>query len=553
MQRFTPIAVFATVTAGAVPASAGDVTATSRIASVEVYPSAATVTRIADVSFESGESVIVVPHLPVATDTESVRVEGLATEGLEIVSVDIREVEPKPFDRPTDIEKRIKELRDKHAAVEDRIATSSEQLRFIANLVSEAPKQLYSRKAEQPMPNWTEMLAQFGGSMATLRDTVRAEKRAAREIADEIARLEDEQGRTWPEQKPTLEARIAVAAATAGNATLALRYSTPAASWRPIYDARLTLDGEAPALDIVRRAVISQSSGEDWTDTELTLSTAKPGGRATAPTLRPLILRIAPPPRPVVRKSMRRTPGRAESEAVAAAPMEELAAAAEPVAERGAELETRGFDLVYKIPGRASVSGDGRDKTLKIGTDAIAPKVVVKAVPELDTTAYLAVRFENGSPGPILPGRVQLFRDGVFVGKSRVAFVAPKEEVEFGFGEDPAVVVERITLSRSEGERGILSTSKTDERRYRITVTNRHKRPIDIEIEDRLPRSENEKIVVEALPSMTEPTTTDPDGRRGIVVWADRYAPNEKRDIEFGYSVRWPDGENVIWSDRPYR
>ncbi len=553
MQRISLIAAVAVYAVGAGVSLAADVTATSRIASVEIYPSAATVARVAEVAFASGDSVIVVPHLPIGIDPDSVRVEGLSAAGLEIVSVDLRRVDPKPFDRPTETDLKIKKLRNDLAAVQDRIATAKEQIRFIGNLVAEAPKQLYSRKAEQPVPDWADMLGNFGTSLASLRETIRTAKQRAREIADEIARLEDDQSRTWPEQRPTIEARIAIAAEQTGKASLTLSYSTPAASWRPIYDARLTLAEETPALEIVRRAVIRQSSGEDWVDAELTLSTARPGGRAAAPKLRPLILRIAPPPRPVAQKRRRIAPGRAETEIAAAPAMDEVAAAAVPAAERVAEMETRGFDLVYKVPGRATVSGDGRDKKLKIGTDSIAPGIVVRSVPELDSIAYLTVRFENLSAGPILPGAVQLFRDGVFVGKSRIAFVAPKEEVEFGFGEDPAVIVERVTLSRSEGERGILSTDKTDERSFRITVTNRHKQPVEIEIEDRLPRSENEKIVVETLSSTTKPTKTDPDGRRGIVVWSDRYEPNKKREILFGYAVRWPEGENVVWSDRPYR
>jgi len=299
--------------------------------------------------------------------------------------------------------------------------------------------------------------------------------------------------------------------------------------------------------------VVSQSSGEDWSDVALTLSTARPGGQAEAPVLPPLILRIARP-QPVGQARMRGAPSEADAE-VAAAPMMEPALGAgmpKQASERLATLETRGFDIVYRIPGHVTVSGDGTAKTLKVASQSIDPELVVRAVPALDPTAYLTVRFANDGSGPILPGPVQLFRDGVFVGRSTVRFIAPKEEAVFGFGADPAVVVERVTLERSEGERGVLSTDKVDQRRFKITVTNRHERPMTVEIEDRLPQSENEKITVQPVET-TEPSARDPQGRRGVLVWKEVYAANESREILIGYVVRWPEGERVIWQDRGER
>ena len=539
--------------AGIAPASAGDVPATSAVDAVEVYPDGAAVTRSAKADVPAGDSVIVISGLPMNIDRESLRVEATATGGLEIVSADLREVAPRPGGAQTELAKRIKDLRRHLAEVRDRKATAKEQLRFITNIIEAAPRQIFDRKGEQPAPDWTQLLEQFGTSLGVLRETVRASDREAQDITDEIARLEEQQNQSWPENRPTLEARVAVSATTPASAALSLRYATPSAYWRPVYDARLSLGGDKPALELVRRAIVRQTSGEDWSDTQLTLSTAKPGGRAAAPELSPLILRIEPPR--TVQKRLRMAPPAAESPVAAAPYADEAEAIAGGVQaqERVARLETRGFDLVYRIPGRVTITGNGTEKTLKVTTDAIEPSLVVRSVPVLDPTAYLAVRFGNKTGGPILPGTVQLFRDGVFVGKSRVGFTAPDEEIEFGFGEDPAVVVERVTLERSKGERGVLSTDKIDQRRFKIIVTNRHDRDMTIEIEDRLPYSENEKIEVEVMGSTTKPSMKDPDGRRGVMLWSNRYTPGQKREIQFGYSVRWPEGERVIWSDRRRR
>ncbi|MBB4303033.1 uncharacterized protein (TIGR02231 family) [Rhodobium orientis] len=541
-----------------VPAWAADVTAPSRIAQVEVYPDGATVAREATAAVPAGESVIVLENLPLSLDPDSVRVEAEATAGLEIVSVDMRRMVPKPHDEPGEIGARIEALQRERQAVEDAIATANEQIRFVRNIVSEAPKQMFDLKGERPAPDWSDMLGKFGTSLSSLRETVRASTVRLQEIKDEIARLRDKQNESFPEAKPTYQARISVVADKPADAALTLRYAAAGAVWRPVYDARLSLSGERPSLDLVRRAVVTQATGEDWSDAELTLSTARPGGRAEAPELSPLIVRIAPQPRPVPMAQSRKTMRMFDDNEMAeAAPMEAPAGGAMvramPARERAAALETRGFDLVYRIPGRTSIVGDGTPKTLKIGSDTISPELIVRSVPVLDPTAYLTVRFDNESAGPILPGEVQLFRDGVFVGKGGIGFIAPNEEVSFGFGADPAVVVERITLEKSEGERGMLSTDKIDQRRYRITVTNRHDRTMRMEIDDRLPQSENEKIEVERASDTTEPTTTDVDGRRGVVRWAFDLDAGKAREILIGYTVRWPEEERIMWNGGPVR
>ena len=51
-------------------------------------------------------------------------------------------------------------------------------------------------------------------------------------------------------------------------------------------------------------------------------------------------------------------------------------------------------------------------------------------------------------------------------------------------------------------------------------MRNGHDFPLQIAIEDQLPVSENEEIVVEMLPSTTPPTTTNLRDKRGVLEWA---------------------------------
>jgi hypothetical protein len=87
-------------------------------------------------------------------------------------------------------------------------------------------------------------------------------------------------------------------AAGPGRATVELEYFVPGARWRPAYELRfLADDGRA---DLAQYGLVTQASGEDWTDVELELSTAQPSVGIALPTLLTWTLGEAKEWRPVV-------------------------------------------------------------------------------------------------------------------------------------------------------------------------------------------------------------------------------------------------------------
>ena len=128
-----------------------------------------------------------------------------------------------------------------------------------------------------------------------------------------------------------------------------------------------------------------------------------------------------------------------------------------------------------------------------------------------------------------------------------MAAAGKDETVRLGFGADDKIKIERTVLKRNEGSAGlIVTTSKTDERAFKTTVRNGHDFPIRIAIEDQLPVSENEDIVVEMLPSTTAPTASNIRDKRGVLEWAFEAKAGEVRDINFAWRLRWPKDKSVV-------
>lgn len=84
------------------------------------------------------------------------------------------------------------------------------------------------------------------------------------------------------EQRKHVELDLTFPAGT-GDITIHIEYQVAAARWAPSYVARLDADGTRFEL----RAVVAQSTGEDWTGVALKLSTAEPDQFAPLPELHP--------------------------------------------------------------------------------------------------------------------------------------------------------------------------------------------------------------------------------------------------------------------------
>ncbi len=148
-----------------------------------------------------------------------------------------------------------------------------------------------------------------------------------------------------------------------------------------------------------------------------------------------------------------------------------------PASEQEATLNAGGFQAVFQIPGRVSVAASEGAKSFRIATAMIAPRLVVRAAPALDPTGYLEASFKQTEEAPLLPGRVALYRDGTYVGRAQMKLAPKDETVRLGFGADEKVAITRTLLRKIEGSTGIISSSRTDEREFKITVRNGHGTP----------------------------------------------------------------------------
>jgi uncharacterized protein (TIGR02231 family) len=534
----------------AAPAWADDLDATSAIDAVTVYPDGASVTRLITLDVPSGDTTLVAKDFPLALDSPSLRVEGEAAAKLTIGAIDTRPPRAAPPVNLPELDKRIETLKDERANLQGTIAAATARREFAERFAQASPAGLGEKGEARPIAEWRAAFAAVEEEVAAANTSIRDAERMQRNIDREIARLEQDRAAKPPSK---LEVRIDLAAAAATKATLRVTYVVRNARWAPLYDARLDSGAKdrKPALELVRRAEITQATGEDWSNVALAVSTVRTARGGSAPDLKSLVVQYPPAQRQaaavggvadMAQQQLRSMP------APASAPEPAFEETRKKVAdEQQAVAEVDGFQVTFKIPGRVSLGANQGAKSLRVSTATIAPDLAVRSAPVLDPTAFLEASFKQNEDAPLLPGRVAIYRDGAFVGRGKMAAANKDETVRLGFGADDKVKIERSVVKRNEGSAGmIVTTSKTDERSFKTSVRNGHDFPIRIAIEDQLPVSENEEIQVEMLQSTTPPTATNLRDKRGVLEWAFEAKPGEARDIAFAWRVRWPKDKGVV-------
>ena len=542
-NRFVTTSLVVLAAFASMEARAANVEATSVVDAVTVYPDGASVTRAVTVDLASGDSSLVLKDFPLTLDPSSLRVEGEAYTRLTIGAIDTRPPRAAPPVNLPELDKRIEALKDERANLQGAIAAATARRKFAERFAETSPAGIGEKGEARPIADWRAAFAAVAEEVATADTAIRDAERKQRDIDREIARLESDRAVKPPSK---LEVRIDLAAATPAKATLRVTYAVRGARWAPHYDARLDTGAKdrKPALEVVRRAEITQATGEDWPNVALSVSTVRSALGGKAPELNPLIVQYPPPPQSAPANAVLERPmPLAKSRGVT----DVLGAPAQRADEQQAAADVSGFQVAFRIPGRVSVGASEGAKSLRISTAIIAPDLAVRSAPVIDPTAFLEASFTQSEDAPLLPGRVAIYRDGAFVGRSQMAAASKDEKVRLGFGADDKVKVVRTVVKRNEGSAGlIVTTSKTDERSFKTVIRNGHDFPIKIAIEDQLPVSENDDIQVEMLPSTTPPTATNLRDRRGVLEWAFEAGPGEVRDIAFAWRVRWPKDKGVV-------
>ena len=186
------------------------------------------------------------------------------------------------------------------------------------------------------------------------------------------------------------------------------------------------------------------------------------------------------------------------------------------------------IDANYNIP------SNGSHYAVRVSTHEVATDYLYQCAPKLDPLAYLTARVTDWQDLNLLPGNMNIYFEETYVGQSKLDLSFVEDTLQISLGPDRNIQVTR-KRSKMENKGEFISGKKKSEREWDLMVYNNKREAINIRIEDQIPVSNNENVEVD---SSLDGGSLDKE--TGIITWDFSIKPQKKKEIQFGYEIRYP-------------
>ena len=526
----------------ATPAFADTFTLRSAPQSVVVYPAGAKVTRVLTVNLPAGTHDIILPDLPYAVEELPPQI-AITNATLEQFSIRGDALPPlvDPDDQAVlqarEVVKTKQAALDSHLDQEAEIRLQSDaaeaQLQFLKNMSQNEGLLTDVRALAEITGIVGEQTRQARAEILKAEKSIRALSEARKDLETELKDAKEALAAVLTADDDRVQAVLSVSTDVATPSEITVTYFAQAI-WAPQYEFSLT-QTELAQVSLKRGAIISQYSGEDWTDVTLELSTIALGEDIAPSRPYPKRLRISDPVPPKAANADAQTYEE---------PMMEAPVVVEESRSLNADLDFDGPGVSYIFPKPVSVANGVDALTLAMDVLTFDAETFAQASPMRDDTAYLMARFTNTSAEPIFKTYHDswFYVDGNVIGLGDTPEIPAGAESQLPFGPIEELRLDRTNLGKNEGDSGIISRSNTQDDKVEIHIENLGDKPWNVELLDRVPYSEQEDLVI-TYSATPKPDVVDVDHKKGILQWNFDIAPKSEKTILLNHNILWPDGK----------
>ena len=515
----------------------------AQIQSARVYNNAAELKHKASVQIPSGTSEIVITNVANYLNESTVQIG--VPKNVTVMSVQFTNAYVEEYDNNQDspLVKPVKE----------EIAKKEIELKTLQNQLTAERKGIELLDKNQSMSNAQNF------SVAELTKLLDFYKTKRTELANSINKLENQE-KTLFEELNTLKGKLTfnetttektsqgklvvnVMSSTAGTIPLEVSYLTNQATWQPSYEMRIDKINEP--IQMLYKAQVQQSTGIDWKNVKLALTSGAANQNTFAPELQPWFLDYYYPEmesivvdtyrtskkKEAAEKTLQRNfddssnAGRADSE------MAEVSAPS--TINDYTQINESQLNITFDIDIPYTILSNGKQHSVALKDTQLPATYSYITTPKLDTNAYLIAKVKNYGDYNILPGEANVVFEGMYVGKTYVNANANDDELRLSLGKDQNISVTRTMINDKSGSK-ILSSRKLQDFVYEISVRNNKKESISIIVEDQIPISSNTDIEI----TLSDKGGATTDVEKGKLTWNINLKPNETKKIRFGYQVK---------------
>ncbi len=512
------------------------------IQAVLVMEDRAQVTRTGSATLKSGHNTLVVwPVTPLVADRTlrcRVLTDSAAAKKPRVLDMQVKRrylVKTARPEKEREITATIEKLVDEYLEIHDLMQAGFHQHGLIGPAITGQANQISQRLVVGPFDQkWPQEIQKLFAQRIDLEERLLDKQNKQDDRLEHLARLEQERHQALQqvsEYQAGLLTEIWVPAD--GVYKIEWEYQVPCALWRPEYTAELEQDDEQSRVSWLSTGSVWQATGEDWKNIELSFSTARPTLGAELPLLEDEVLDMRP--KTDQEKKIIEVTSRDQTIETTSTVPQEKRSDTPPGLDDGGEART------YKVLEKVEVPSDGRPHRIKFENWAQKSDCDFLCLPEKAEFVFLRSVQNNPSSMPLLAGPVNLVKNGGFVGRSKIAYVASQEPFSLSWGSEDGLTVLR-DVTREYDQTGLRKRKHYD---YTVEVylANFSGQECSLKLTERIPVSEIKQVEIEIDQKKTTPGFNKDD--QGLISWDITLAAGAEKRVKIFFKVAMP--KNVRW------
>lgn len=511
----------------------------SKISRVTVFLNRAQVTRELKTRVEAGRTNLVLSGLTANLDQQSIQVSGKGA--ITILGISHNQNYLSDHNRPKSLQVlydslefyRKQLLQEQH---QKEVLNKEEQLLLNNQKIGGNNQNLTVNELKAMADFYRSRLGDIGTGKIKSDERIKKINERITKLNQQIREQNDLYNRN------TSEIVVSVSADAATAVELEVNYIVANAGWYPVYDLRAANTRSPVQLNY--KANVFQSTGEEWKNVRLKLSTANPSLGGVKPELYSWYLDFY---QPYVKALQGRAAGVQVQRSLPAADKKkeevelsmEIPQEAVNISDFTETIQTS-LNTEFDISLPYTVSSASKPTLVDIRNHEMKAEYLYSTAPKLDQDAFLLARATGWEEFSLLPGEANVFFEGTFVGKSFIDPNVIKDTLSVSLGRDKRIVVKREKVKDFTTRRTIGSNIR-EAFAWEVSVRNTKNEAVKILVEDQVPVSQNSQIEVTVLDVAGAKYNKD----TGKLVWEMNLQPNETKKVVYKFEVKYPKDKTI--------
>ena len=499
------------------------------ISSVEVHQAGALVEHSSLVLLRGDKQEIIIPGISPGVDLSTIQID--LPEGVSVEKIDYEERE-KPDSRSSEL-----------SGIKDSIYVQSVSIKMIEAIRKTLILELDFLSANRSIGSDNEVL--LVDDVAEMADFLRDRnqelsldileadldidkiKILIRELTNRKRALEHLQA----DKEGVVILVLNISKTYARPQEVKFRYLSPSAFWSTDYEVIFN----SKNIFVKRYALISQSSGSDWTSAPITLISGKPSGTLSPASFGDWVISAKKPPRST-RRGVYANYNMPESSSFASSAV-------------GEQFDDSGFEISeeasfagnsryrFDLETSATISGDGEVEKVAIDEFELDGEVRYYAVPALNSEVYSTVRVPEFSGHKLMNGYAQVISNNSYLGNFYLSIPSIGDTLVMPLGPNPYVRCSRELVEETSSS-SLLSGKRQVVSNWTLSVENSLSDSISLDLVDLTPRTRARDGAIDVSVTFSEGGRFD--AANNLVTFALELGPGERRDVKITITVVYP-------------